>query len=549
MKLDLRVLLVDDEINIVRNLQKVIPWNQIGFSHVDTASNGVAAFQYVMENETDLILCDIRMPKMDGVTLLKKLREFGKECQVIMLTGYQDFDYVRTALKYGARDYMLKPINYEELQAVIAKLAVEIEEKKLEKMQEQKKWSKARNLAYEKFLFDVLSDYTSVSTRQFLFDDENKLDELEYTLLLVDMDGYSLISRDWNEDERKLRNFAIRNVLMDALSSYPFVYATLQTREGEWCVVIQHQKSASVYNAEQVHVWSKILQQAVLDHVKLSVSIGIYPSNVSITQLAEAYKQLQRAMHLSPQKHQILRLAEESEPNQLNYSMWGMIEEIVSSVKVRDREKMEHAFQELNRTLKVISDQSLLRAEQILHFLILHLLREMRELHVLDEEEERKIWEMLDRSISVKNLLDIIHQLIHNSIHAGMNRKPSELLMLSAKDYIDKNLSADFGVDEISAYLGISGSYFSMLFKQHFGETFLEYLTRQRMELAKSLLVMSDKSIAQISKMTGYIERRYFTRVFYKYTNMTPTEYRDKYSESFATQQPSLLHKQEKGRM
>ncbi|AHD04794.1 helix-turn-helix transcriptional regulator [Paenibacillus larvae] len=92
-------------------------------------------------------------------------------------------------------------------------------------------------------------------------------------------------------------------------------------------------------------------------------------------------------------------------------------------------------------------------------------------------------------------------------------------------------MADDFGVEEISDHLGISCSYFSLLFKQHYNETFLEYLTRQRMELAKSLLVMTDKSITQIGKRAGYSERWYFTRVFYKYTGMAPTEYRDKHME------------------
>ncbi|MFS0839792.1 helix-turn-helix transcriptional regulator [Paenibacillus sp. 1P03SA] len=99
--------------------------------------------------------------------------------------------------------------------------------------------------------------------------------------------------------------------------------------------------------------------------------------------------------------------------------------------------------------------------------------------------------------------------------------------MVNAKEYIAKNLSNDFGVEEIADHLGISCSYFSLLFKQHFGETFLENLTRQRIELAKSLLRMSDKSITQIGKQVGYAERRYFTRVFYKFTGMTPSEYRE----------------------
>ncbi|MMZ69027.1 HTH-type transcriptional activator Btr [compost metagenome] len=87
-------------------------------------------------------------------------------------------------------------------------------------------------------------------------------------------------------------------------------------------------------------------------------------------------------------------------------------------------------------------------------------------------------------------------------------------------------MADDFGIEEIADFLGISCSYFCLLFKNHFGETFVEYLTRQRMDMAKDLLSGSDKTIAQICLAVGYQERRYFSKVFQKYTGMTPSDFR-----------------------
>ena len=115
-----------------------------------------------------------------------------------------------------------------------------------------------------------------------------------------------------------------------------------------------------------------------------------------------------------------------------------------------------------------------------------------------------------------------------------MKKKTSDVLMLSARDYIERNLSADLGIDMLADYLGISGSYFSLLFKQHFGETFVEYVTKQRMEMAKSLLALSDKSVTQVGAMVGYAERRYFTKVFSKYTGMLPSAFRESASKRAA---------------
>jgi two-component system response regulator YesN len=108
----------------------------------------------------------------------------------------------------------------------------------------------------------------------------------------------------------------------------------------------------------------------------------------------------------------------------------------------------------------------------------------------------------------------------------AFSKKTGEMLMISAKEYIHQRLSTDLGVEELADHLGISCSYFSMLFKAQFGETFVEYVTRQRMELAQSLLASTEKTVTEIGALAGYSDRRYFTKVFQKYTQMTPSEYR-----------------------
>jgi two-component system response regulator YesN len=102
--------------------------------------------------------------------------------------------------------------------------------------------------------------------------------------------------------------------------------------------------------------------------------------------------------------------------------------------------------------------------------------------------------------------------------------------MIAAKDYIDRNLGENFGIHEIAEYLEISPSYFSMLFKQTFHETFVEYLTKRRMEKAEALMMTTNLSIAKIAKRLGYSDRRYFSKVFHKYTGTVPSEYREKHT-------------------
>jgi len=250
----LRALVVDDEQPILNNLSCVLPWEAMNIEIVKLARNGAEALAAVEASRPHLILSDIRMPVMDGLEMLRRIRERGHTCEVLLLTGYHEFEYARSALRFGVKDYISKPINYEELQRIVNRLAGDI-----------------------------------------------------------------------------------RRSQMPA------------------------------------------------------------------------------------------------EPP----------EEALSAAK----------------------------------------------------------------------------------------RSP-EQLMQAAETFIRRQLGRDFGIEDIASHLGISGSYFCLMFKSHFHETFLEYVTRQRMETAKQLLLAGEASVARIGGHVGYQERRYFTKVFQKYTGMTPSEYRSRHSSS-----------------
>lgn len=207
-------------------------------------------------------------------------------------------------------------------------------------------------------------------------------------------------------------------------------------------------------------------------------------------------------------------------------SKWLWIEKLSAGLRNGNQESLVQITQELKSFVGHLNENSVGQSEKLLHYLLIHLLREMRELQMLSGEQEENIWQRLQESLSLKELLSLIVLLIERSRDSLSTKKSSELLMMSAQNYIQHNLENDFGIEDISEYLGISCSYFCLLFKNQFGETFVEYLTKQRMEVAKTLIISSDKSITQIGSAVGYHERRYFTKVFQKYTGMTPSEFR-----------------------
>lgn len=147
-----RVLIADDEIAICKGLSILIDWKAFGFEVVDYALNGLEAFEKIKEGKYDLVFTDIRMPEIDGIKLLRMIRENKYPCRIVILSGYKDFEYARSAVEYGAKNYILKPICEEILINTIIEIRHEIEEERI-------RWSSVQEgeqIIRQKLLKDLL---------------------------------------------------------------------------------------------------------------------------------------------------------------------------------------------------------------------------------------------------------------------------------------------------------------------------------------------------------------------------------------------------------
>lgn len=532
--MSLKALLVDDEIHILNNLSQVLPWEAMGFEIVGLAKNGVDALEAAGKHHPDLILSDIRMPMMDGITFIQKVREQGLKSEVLLLTGYQEFDYARSAIRFGVRDYICKPINYFELEDTVRKIAEQIKHKQVEKSKELR-FSKVVSWANENHLLQSLLGLESKQDEA-LWDNEEELRGQRYLLLLIDIDGYSRESIYWSVEDRKSWNFHIKNLLKELFIPVVDNYTVLQIREGEWCLIFR--ESLAGWGLSEAQLEESYERLSILISEKSSLSIRMCLQNaVSTQEMSSVYQRMQQLLIIIPHSQQQwlfdmgMMLTEQEEPGSehIESQLPGrLIEHFSHGLRGGSLDELTEATAELKQYVGHLSENRLGRAQKLLHYLLIHLLREMRELQILSAEQEEKVWLRFQESLSLKELLSLVVFLIEQSSEPLVTKKTSEKLMASAENYIQHHLGSDFGIDEIADYLGISCSYFCLLFKNHFGETFVEHLTRQRIEMAKRQLITTERSVTQIGALVGYQERRYFTKVFQKYTGMTPSEYRSK---------------------
>lgn len=531
----LKAMLVDDEPNILRNLSTVLPWGELGFEVAATARNGEEALRLAESVQPDLVLSDIRMPAMDGIAFVRELRERNGECDILMVTGYQQFDYVKELLKYGVSDYILKPIDYDGLAETIRRAGERLRERRQRRLERERQWGHVRGAAKEKLLRDVVAGLVTDAKPWWLGEDgDGRSDGGErYRMWLVDVDDQATDGRVW--DDWRLRSFAVDNVLRDVLQHEGEAHAVLQLREGEWCLLVESPSAASAGSFPheallRAGMLAERLQSAVSAGVGLDVSVAVEPEPVPAAGLAGTYKRLQRAMQLRTQERRAVLACGDAgaapEPSQA--AMWELVEAMAGGLRALDRAKTDDAYRRLREELGRVPAASFARAEQLLHFLVMHLMRELRGLHRWREDEEEAVWRELEASLGVAGMLRVLRRMLDAVLQAGERKKPAELLMEQAEAYMRERYASDFGIEDIAAKLGISASYFSLLYKQHFGETFLERLTKLRMEAAIGLLLHTGRSVSDIARSVGFVERRYFTKVFHKYTGEIPSEYREK---------------------
>ncbi|MFC9710083.1 response regulator [Paenibacillus sp. NPDC056933] len=538
--MNLTALLVDDELPILENLSFILPWEEMGIEVVGTARSGAEALDKVAEYHPDIMLCDIRMPSMDGLELIQTLREQGETCEIILLTGYQQFEYARTAIRYNVHEYICKPIDYLDLEHKLRELAGQIQKKRIELEAETHRKSEMEAWVRYKHIIDLMRREEDSALFPYPTSvPQPQLSSLRYILLLIDVSGYFKHSIGWSVSRHQSWHGMIRSRLRELTDRISNGTLLISARKGEWCMLV-----------EATDEW-RLRADALARQITLELDATFEPDSGMKTrviqdvmpvklddQIAERYRHCQRLLIMSDSDPCSVKLKQGISEPSLEISkepsgramMWVAKEDLDSITRwIRQGNKqglielltmLKHRMSEHKSALDGVAENSL-------RFLLVHMLRELREVHVMAEQDEIHFWSALHSATSIKELIELAEALAHVCYDKKSVPRPSvSELMTSACEYMNARLECDLGIDEVADWLGISPGYFCQLFKNHMGVTFVEYMTQKRMESAALLLSTTEWSITAIGEATGFKERRYFSKVFHKHFHMKPSEFR-----------------------
>lgn len=536
---EIKVFLVEDEMVIRRGIKNSIDWEKEGYIFCGEASDGELAYPMIIKEKPDILITDIRMPFMDGLELCKLVKKELPNIKILILSGYDEFDYAKEAIRLGVTEYLLKPISsgklLEALNGVSESIRREKEDKDLvrkymEEMRENTEHEKQK--FFEQMIAGNLSMADALETGKKY---EMNLSAGMYNLLLF---RFTL-----GEENRKSgellgeAEYAIEK-LTERLE---YVFEFQRGVEG-WAFLLMADNEEQM--SERVKELSKDLEEIMKNYSTIAYFGGIGQPVARLRELEESFREAERALaaRFTMELNRIIsvediRMAQNVDTlDDIEITSFGEIEKTRTML---EKFLNNGAEDEIDEFVDVYINElpeenlkSVLMRQYIIMDAYIVMMSFCEKIEGIEGEMQAQSEELKNSMKTIQTLEEIKNYIrmllkkiigVHDTISG---RRYSDIIEI-AKDQIRKTyMSDEISLNTIAAEVGMSPSYFSSIFSKEMGKTFVEYLTEIRMDRAKELLMCSSMKTSEIGYEVGYKDPHYFSYIFKKTQNCTPKEFR-----------------------
>lgn len=531
-------LIVDDEPSVVDTIAHTMPWEELLVDEVFCAYSAREALRIVNQNHIDIVMTDIRMPGIDGLQMIEQITSKSTHAEIILLTGYDEFDYAKKALQLQVADYLLKPVRDEVLIETIGKITNRLKQKWEQISSQQTAMKVLRShlpLLQEELLENILTG--TISEKEW----EEKCEVLELPFTTGD-EAFMLVLRlegkfsTYNTQDLLLMENAIINIAEEILSP-AFQLWHCKDPHDFLVVLLKPLDRKAEAIADTVSRLSGHLQKSVHTYLKGNISIVIAQPGLLPDGLRQPYQMAVQTMRRYVGKDSGLVLSTQQKEGQAPLLSANILHEPPSLMHLFEAgqwdavcDKLSHFFAELEQ--KQIDSPDLLA--ELYHTLTAACYRYahlngttlQQLLQGFGEQDELPSLNRLMTLSSFKQwAYDLCEFLLRENQQEIKNDR--RLLIEKLQEYIHFHLQEDVSLQTLADYVHLHPVYLSKIFKMETGEGLKEYLFRVRMDKAVQLLKHSDTKIYKITEKIGYMNTTYFIKVFKKHFGMTPQEYRD----------------------
>lgn len=536
-----KVVLVDDEILTREAIAENTPWEDAGFMLAGTAENGKDAIAIIDSVHPELVITDITMPVMDGLDLSKYIRDNHPGTSVIIISGYNEFEYAKRALSYGVMEYLLKPFTPNEFMNTLVKARESLSKKitkeaQIETLKAEKEMNKTK--LQKLFVQDLLEG--RATSRNLISQMENfgmstifKYQAVVFVAINNAGNFYSAMKQTPETDE--LLNFAIANIIGELIEGREGVLQFISTDEKGIYVFSADTKEGLIAKIKQM---GRLFIGSVRKYLEVEISIIVGDTVENIADwpvsFSSAGNALKNVFSISKESFVFSSDINQREDNtEKDVLLTAYADKLIENLKHGGKDKLHNICQDLFDELRACHFEKgdiIFRIQNISFAMLMQLkgvLDPAQQLHAQNHEFFQTMQHCRHISELERQFGEFV-DFIHDQVSVGFMSSNQKLAFM-AKEYIENNYDReDLSLNDVCSFLGMSPSYFSVVYKNETGETFIETITRVRMERAKDLLLDSTKKNYEIAEQVGFADPHYFGSVFKKYTGMTPTEYAKK---------------------
>jgi len=525
-----RVMIVDDDAIIRKGLSKNIPWSEVGFEVVGTAADGEEACRLFQETQPDVVISDIKMPFLDGLGLARKILARTNDVKIILLTGYDEFDYAKQALELRVFEYVLKPVDHEYLLECVKRAARELQQER----EVRRRVKESLPLLRQHFLSRLIHDQyrTAEEIREEVEFLELPLHAAHYIAVVVKIDDFT--------GNPALKNVAGQEVLKLNLSDLCNRFlagrsGAVLTRGGDELVLLIGGDGGMEILTEQVLELAGAMKDIINQQYGLSVTMGIGKPVTGLIQIGSSYRAAKAATEFRHifGKNQILNSADIGVPTEETMGLpeidaslaikvkTGLTDEALTIVSALEKEILGRGFVTL-MTARLVGIQLAMIAYQgaelggeadgsALNFQFAERCRQIQE-----GETVAEIF------ATVRAIITELTEAINRKRQSGAAGLIAEAIRYMETHYSDETLS----LSEVAQAVHVSPVYLSIVFKKERNINFSDYLNEIRMKRAMEMLRNSDLKTYEVAERVGFSNPQYFSVCFKKFTGYSPSEFR-----------------------
>lgn len=503
-----KLLIVDDE-QIEREGMKAILNRAFAELQIKEASNGQQAIEIASSFQPDVVLMDIQMPGINGLDAMTQILKENPQTKFVMVTAFDTFNYVQSALKLGAKDYLLKPSKISEIIKTVGKVIEDLENER--KLQEE-------TILREKLLQQTLTLVETDVVTQLLFDHVHDV-HLNMLMKMLDI--------------RETNSYFVLNVIVPYGMEYMYTKIKEKVRgkkvgwmgalyDGQLPIIIFKNEQQS-YRAQAISIAKEILNIGTQEQ-KEGWFIGIGNECSALSEVRESYKQARIASSNTTISikyrfiQDVPKLNKTEERNQAIH----LKKDIANYVRLGQWDQLKTSMYQLIQAYELEALEIQQAQQYILETLwsIWHIVSEIG----IEVATPIYTYQVINYRQLRAETTTLLQYLQHTYEQHYKNLESDTIQQI--KRYIKENSQKNISLELLSEKVGLSPIYISKMFKEKFGINYIEYLTECRIEKAKKMLADPEKSIKEITIEVGYHEPNYFSKVFKKICNVTPREYR-----------------------